>query len=79
MRTLAYSALIRSIRTTCQTLGAMIPAGIVITPAILQGLDWTLAYVILAWLATGLLSGVACFLTCMAAGLPEAEKGRHEE
>lgn len=79
MRTLAYSALIRSIRTACQTLAAAIPAGIAVTPALLQSLDWTFAYVILAWLATGALSGLACFLTCMVAGLPEAENGRHEE
>lgn len=79
MRTLAYSALIRSLRTTCQTLGGMIPVGIVITPAILQGLDWSFAYVILAWLATGLLAGLGCFLTCIVAGLPEVDKGRHEE
>lgn len=72
------AALIRALRTTCQTLGATIPVGVVITPALLEGLDWTFLYVVGAWLLTGAFSGLASFLTSMATGLPEAEGG-HEE
>ena len=72
------AALIRALRTTCQTLAAMLPAGFVVTPAIIEGLDWSVLYIIGAWLLTGLFSGLASFLTSMATGLPEAEGG-HEE
>lgn len=67
------AALTRAVRTVCQTLAATLPVGIAITADQIAGADWTkLAYSILAWLATGLLAGVASMLTSLA-GLPEVE------
>lgn len=67
----------RALKTVCQTLAAMLPAGYVITPAIVQALDWTVMYVVLAWLGTGLLAGLASVLTSIATGLPEVEYKQH--
>ena len=68
------AAAIRALRTVCQTLGSTLPVGIVITPVMIQNADWTVLYVVAAWLGTGLLNGVASLLTSIATGLPEAEK-----
>ena len=73
MNTFIKASLIRSIRTVCQTLASMIPAGFVITPSIIQGLEWSFLYVVLAWFGTGILAGVASMLTSIATGLPEVE------
>lgn len=73
MKSFWKACLVRSVRTICQTLASMLPVGMVITPAILQALDWTAVYVVLAWLGTGILSGVASALTSIATGLPEVE------
>lgn len=67
---------IRAIKTVAQNLASMLPVGLVITPVMIQEADWTIVYVIVAWLATGMLSGVASLLTSLA-GLPELE-GEHE-
>jgi len=64
---------IRAIKTVAQSLASMLPVGLVITPVMVQEADWTVVYVIIAWLATGLLSGVASLLTSLA-GLPELEE-----
>ena len=77
MNTFLKASLIRSIRTVCQTLASMIPAGFVITPAIIQGLEWSFLYVVLAWFGTGILAGVASMLTSIATGLPEVEFEQH--
>lgn len=63
---------IRAIKTTCQVLAGQIPVGFVVTPVMLQEANWTIAYVILAWLLTGVLSGVMSMITSLA-GLPEAK------
>lgn len=68
------AAFIRAIRTVCQDLGSMLPVGIIITPVMIQEADWTILYVIAAWLCTGLLGGVASLLMSIATGIPEAEK-----
>ena len=68
---------IRALKTVCQTLASMLPVGYVITPAIVQALDWTVMYVVLAWLGTGLLAGIASVLTSIATGLPEVEYAEH--
>lgn len=77
MNTFIKASLIRAIRTICQTLASMLPVGAVVTPSLLQSLDWSIFYVIMAWLVTGLLSGVASMLTSVATGLPEAEYEQH--
>ena len=64
---------IRALKTVCQTLASMLPVGYVITPAIVQALDWTVLYIVFAWLGTGLLAGIASVLTSIATGLPEVE------
>lgn len=67
------ATIIRAIRTVCQTLASMLPVGFVFTPELVRSMDCSVLYVILAWLFTGLLSGVASVLTSIAAGLPEAD------
>lgn len=67
------ATLVRALRTVCQTLASMLPVGAVITPSLLQSMDWSFLFVILAWIGTGLLSGVASMLTSIATGLPEVE------
>lgn len=66
------AALIRALKTVCQTLASTLPAGYVVTPVMIQELDISLVYIVLAWLGTGLLSGVISMLTSMA-GLPEVD------
>lgn len=63
---------IRAIRTVCQELASTLPVGFVVTPVMIQQLDWSVVYVVLAWLGTGLLGGVVSLLTSLA-GLPELE------
>ena len=77
MNTFWKATLIRALRTVCQTLASMLPVGAVITPSLLQSLYWSFLLVILAWIGTGLLSGVASMLTSIATGLPEVEYEHH--
>lgn len=63
---------IRALKTVCQTLASTLPVGFVVTPVMIQQLDWSAVYVVLAWLGTGLLSGVVSMLTSLA-GLPEVD------
>lgn len=80
-RTFWKNALVRAIKTVCQTLGAMLPVGFVITPTMIEALDWSVVYVILAWIGTGLLAGLCSILTSVATGLPEVnlEQAFNEE
>lgn len=66
-------ALIRAARTFCQSLSSNIPIGMVITPVMIETLDISFLYCILAWLATGLLGAVLSILTSIATGLPEVD------
>lgn len=68
------AALIRALRTVCQTLASTLPVGFVVTPVMVQNANWTVLYVVAAWLGTGLLNGLASLLTSIATGLPEAPK-----
>ena len=77
MDTFWKATLIRALRTVCQTLASMLPVGAVVTPSLLQSLDWSFLLVILAWIGTGLLSGVASILTSIATGLPEVDYEQH--
>lgn len=64
------AASVRAVKTTCQTLASLLPVGYVVTPVMIQEADWKVIYVLLAWLASGALSGVLSLLTSLA-GLPE--------
>ena len=64
---------VRAFKTTCQALGSTLPAGFAITPVMIQNASWNYLYVILAWLGTGLLAGVASLLTSVK-GLPECNE-----
>ena len=66
------AALVRAIKTVAQTLAGTLPVGFVITPVMIQNANWNYLYIILAWLGTGLVSGIASLLTSLA-GLPEVE------
>jgi len=68
------AAFVRAFRTVAQNLASTLPVGIVITSDMVQKANWQVVYVILAWLATGLLGGIASLLTSIATGLPEANK-----
>ncbi len=57
------AALIRAIKTICQTAVAMIPVGLMITEV-----DW------LTVLGTSTLAGVLSILTSIANGLPEVDE-----
>lgn len=67
------AAFIRAFKTVCQTLLGMLPVEFTITPVMLQNANWSLLWVILAWLGTGLLSGLMSILTSIIAGLPEVD------
>ena len=64
--------MIRALRTVCQSLASTLPVGFVITPVMVESADWSILYVIVAWIGTGILAGVASILTSIATGLPEA-------
>ena len=63
---------IRALRTVAQSLASTLPVGFIITPVMIQSASWTILYAVLAWLATGLLAGLASLLTSLS-GLPQVE------
>ena len=73
------AALIRALRTVCQTLASTLPVGFVITPVMVQDANWSMVYVVLAWLATGALAGLASILTSVYTGLPEVGVSPNED
>ena len=66
-------ASIRALKTFCQALVCTLPAGATITPAMIQTLDWSILYVIGAWIGTALFGAFLSFVTSVATGLPEVE------
>lgn len=74
MKEFLKAAAIRAARTVAQTLASAIPVGFVITPVMIESANWSYLYIALAWLGTGLLSGIASFLTSIATGLPEVKE-----
>lgn len=62
MSTFIKSALIRAIRTVCQTAVAMIG-----TAVVLSDVNWWMV------VSASLLAGILSFLTSVATGLPEAD------
>lgn len=67
------AAFVRALKTVCQTLLGMLPVEFTITPVMLQNANWSMFWVVLAWLGTGLLSGLMSILTSIVAGLPEVD------
>lgn len=67
------ATIIRAIRSFFQSLSSNLPAGLVVTPVMLQTLDINILYVIAAYLATALLHSIASVVTSIATGLPEAD------
>lgn len=65
---------IRALRTVAQTLSANLLVGVVITPAMIKSASIETLYVVIAWLMTGLLAGVASILMSLATGLPEVDE-----
>lgn len=68
------AALIRALRTICQSLASTLPVGFVVTPVMVQEANWSMVYVVLAWLATGGLAGLTSLLMSIASGLPEVKE-----
>ena len=69
---------IRALKTVCQTLASTLPVGFVVTPVMIQQLDWSVVYVVLAWLGTATLNGIVSMLTSLA-GLPEVDDDRDSD
>lgn len=74
MTDLMAAALIRVKRTALEYILASVPAGFVITPAMLQHFDAKVAgYAFLAWFLTGLLNCGLAFAAAYYTGLPETQ------
>lgn len=65
---------IRALRTVAQVLAGTLPFDLAVTPTMIEHADWKFIYVVLAWLATGLLCGLASILNSVATGLPEVKE-----
>ncbi len=63
----------RALRTVGQTLAGQIPAGLIITPTMIQNANWSYLDIVLAWLATGLVAGIMSLCTSLG-GLPEVKE-----
>lgn len=67
------AAIGRAVRTICQSLSSNIPVGLVITPVMIEKANWSVLYIVIAWLLTGLVAGFASLLTSISKGLPEVK------
>lgn len=72
-RELLKAAWVRAYRSFLQAVVAQIPAGFVITPAMIEYFKVSYLYVVLAIIANAGLYALASFITCMLGGLPEVE------
>lgn len=70
---LLKAAWVRAYRSFLQALVAQIPAGFVITPAMIQYFKIGYIYVVVAVVCNAALYGLASFITCIVGGLPEVE------
>ena len=70
---LIKASLIRALYTACESLISTLPAGFVVTPVMIQSLDWSFLYVVLAWIVTALFAGFCAFIRAIVAGLPEVK------
>ena len=73
MNELIKAALIRAERSIFQSMASNLPAGLVITPMMIQAFDINVLYIVGAYIATALFHGFAAFVTAIATGLPEAD------
>ena len=76
-RELLKAAWVRAYRSFLQAVVAQIPAGFVITPAMIEYFKVSYLYVVLAIIANAVLYALASFITCMLGGLPEVEYQEH--
>lgn len=70
---LLKAAWVRAYRSFFQAIVAQIPAGFVITPAMIQYFKVGYFYVIVAVICNAVLYGFASFVTCIVGGLPEVQ------
>ena len=70
-KTLIRASLIRALRSFLQAIVAQVPAGFVVTPAMIQYFQVGYLYVVLAVLINALIYGAVSFATCIIGGLPE--------
>lgn len=70
---LLKAAWIRAYRSFLQAIVSQIPAGFIITPAMIQYFKISYVYVILAILCNAALYALASFITCIVGGLPEVQ------
>lgn len=68
---LLKAAWIRAYRSFLQAIVSQIPAGFIITPAMIQYFKISYVYVILAILCNAALYALTSFITCIVGGLPE--------
>ena len=76
-KNLLKAAWVRAYRSFLQAIVAQIPAGFVITPAMIEYFKVSYLYVLLAIIANAALYALASFITCMLGGLPEVEYKQH--
>ena len=66
------AAMIRAIRSFTQSLRSTLPAGVVVTPIMVQSFDAKGAlYTVIAYLLTALLNALMSILDAVLTGLPE--------
>ena len=70
---LLKAAWVRAYRSFLQAIIAQIPAGFVITPAMIQYFKVGYFYVIVAIICNAALYSFASFVTCIVGGLPEVQ------
>ena len=70
---LLKAAWVRAYRSFLQAIVAQIPAGFVITPAMIQYFKIGYVYIIVAIICNAALYGLTSFITCVVGGLPEVQ------
>lgn len=74
MSELTKAALERAKRTAIEYICSSIPVGTVITPAMIQNFNFNVVkWVVLAWLATGIIQVAGAFFWALQTGVPEVQ------
>lgn len=69
------AALIRAVRSFTQSLRSTLPAGVVVTPVMVQSFDMKGAlYTVIAYILTALLNALMSILDAIITGLPEVDE-----